>query len=133
GGLLLSAYTGVNAVYARALGAHRSASGSGSSTTTADAGAIGACSGALAYGVTMSSGLVGIAGPPGFTNISTMSDTAIKGDGEYLVQNGASYVDPQWTWFYTAETPGTWLATVLALHPAPHQSSRGCTRSLKKG
>src|SRR5207249_7760215 len=84
--------TGVNAVYARALGAHRSASGSGSSTTTADAGAIGACSGALAYGVTMSSGLVGIAGPPGFTNISTMSDTAIKGDGEYLVQNGASYV-----------------------------------------
>ena len=119
GGLLLSAYTGVNAVYARALGAHRSASGSGSSTTTADAGAIGACSGALAYGVTMSSGLVGIAGPPGFTNITTMSDTAIKGDGEYLVQNGASYVDPQWTWFYTAQTPGTWLATVLALNPAP--------------
>jgi hypothetical protein len=119
GGVMLSAYTGVNAVYARALGAHKSASGSGSSTTIADAGAIGACSGALAYGVSMSSGLVGVAGPPFFTNITTMSDTAIKGDGEYLVQGGVSSVHPQWTWSYTAQTPGTWLATVLALNPAP--------------
>ncbi len=118
GGVLLSAYTGVHAVYARALAAHRSAWGSGSSTDTTDGGAIGACSGALAYGVTVSSGLVGVVGPPQFTNISTMSDTAIKGDGEYRVQRGDTYVQPRWTWFYTAQTPGTWLSTALVLNPA---------------
>ena len=118
GGAMLSAYTGVHAVYARALGAHRSASGSGSSTTLTDGAAIGACSGALAYGVTMSSGLVSVEAPAGFTNVSTMSDAAIKGDGEYFVQGGGTNVRPQWTWFYTGETPGTWLSTALVLNPA---------------
>ncbi len=40
GGAMLSAYTGVHAVYTRALGAHRSLSGSGSSTVTTDPGAL---------------------------------------------------------------------------------------------
>jgi hypothetical protein len=66
----------------------------------------------------MSSGLVGIDGPAGFTNISTMSDAAIKGDGEYVVQGGATNVRPQWAWFYTGQTPGTWLTTALVLNPA---------------
>jgi len=126
GGVMLSAYTGVNAVYARALGAHKSASGSGSSTTIADPGAVGACTGALAYGVSMSSGLVTFAGPPGFTNVTTMSDAAIKGDGEYLVQGGGSNVRPQWTWDYTAQTPGTWLATALVLNPATNITLDQC-------
>src|SRR5229473_3197746 len=42
GGIMLSAYGGVTAVYAQALGGHRSASGSGSTATTADPGAIAA-------------------------------------------------------------------------------------------
>jgi hypothetical protein len=132
GGVMLSAYTGVHAVYARALGAHRSASGFGSSTATTDGAAIGACSGALAYGVTMSSGLVGVTGPPGFTNISTMSDTAIKGDGEYVVQGGATYVRPQWTWFYTGQTPGTWLTTALVLNPATSITLDQCIGTLNE-
>ena len=118
GGVMLSAYTGVHAVYTRALGAHRSASGFGSSTDSTDGGAIGACTGALAYGVSMSSGLVGVEGPARFTNITTMSDAAIKGDGEYRVQSGDTYVQPKWKWFYTAQTPGTWLTTALFLNPA---------------
>ncbi len=126
GGAMLSAYTGVHAVYTRALGAHRSLSGSGSSTVTTDPGAIGACSGALAYAVTMSSGLVQVEGPAGFTNVNTLSDGAIKGDGEYLVQNGGTLVQPQWTWFYTAQTPGTWLTTALVLNPATNITLDQC-------
>jgi hypothetical protein len=117
GGVLISAYGWVNAVYAQTLGAHQSASGSGSSTTTADPGSITANAGALAYGVTLSNGLVGLNGPAGFSNILTQSNTSFKGDGEYAVEANAGSVDPQWTWFFTA--PSTWLATVLALNPAP--------------
>ena len=130
GGVMLAAYTGVHAVYARALGAHRSASGSGSSTTIAKAGAIGACTGALAYGVSMSSVPVNLSGPPGFTNVSTLSDTAIKGDGEYRVQSVLTNVDPEWTWSYTAQTPGTWLASTLVLNPAASITLDQCIGTL---
>src|SRR2546427_1987497 len=54
GGVLLSAYTGVEPAFAQALGAHQSASGFGTSTTIADPGAIAIGAGALAYGVTTS-------------------------------------------------------------------------------
>jgi hypothetical protein len=121
GGVMLSAWTGVNGVTADALGAHQSASGAGVSTTVADPGAIPVNAGALAYGVTMAAGPAGINGPPGFTNIVTMSDPLMKSDGEYdaefTVQQTGGTVDPQWTWFFTA--PSTWLATVLALNAAP--------------
>jgi hypothetical protein len=117
-GVLISAYTGVHTVYARAVGVHKSASGSASEPTIADPGAVGACRGALAYGVSMSSALVSLSPPEGFTNISTMSDASIKGDGEYVVQGGGTNVRPQWTWSYSAQTPGTWLASALVLNPA---------------
>jgi hypothetical protein len=117
GGALLSSYSGVTPVYADALGAHRSSSGTGSTETTAHPGAITADAGAVVYGVTMSDGLVGITTPTNFTNISTMSDASIKGSGEFAVQGSAGSVDPQWTWFFNA--PRTWLASSLALRATP--------------
>src|SRR2546428_4142761 len=64
GGLIISAYTGVDPVSPRALGAVSHASGSGSATTTASPGSIPVGAGALAYGVTMSNGVVGLETPP---------------------------------------------------------------------
>ncbi len=117
GGVLLAAYSGVTPVYADALGNHVSASGTGSTETTAHPGAISVDAGALVYGVTMSDGLVGITTPANFTNIATLSDASIKGSGEYAVQASAGSVDPQWTWSFTA--PRTWLASSLALRATP--------------
>src|SRR2546422_302263 len=48
-----------------------------------------------------------------------MSNDAIKTDGDFAVQASAGSVDPQWTWFFDQGNPGTWLASVLALNPAP--------------
>jgi hypothetical protein len=116
GGVMLSAYRGVGAVTAQALGAHASASGSGSGPTTADPGAIPVGAGALAYGVTMSNGVVGVTPPATFTYLTNMSDSAIEADGEYAVPSTASSLDPQWTWNFSS--PSTWLATALTLNPA---------------
>ena len=121
GGIVMSAWTGVAGLNAQALGAHRSAAGTGVGPTIADPGAIPVNAGALAYAVTMSNGLVGITGPSGFTNLTTMSDPFMKSDAEYdaeyAVQGAAGTVDPQWTWFFSV--PSTWLASVLALNPTP--------------
>jgi len=117
GGILLSAWTGVAGVDAQALGAHSSGSGTGSSNTVADPGAIPVNAGALAYAVTMSDGRVGRDPPPGFVNIITQSDASMVTEGDYAVQTSAGTVDPQWTWFFNS--PSTWLATVLALNPPP--------------
>ena len=122
GGLLISAWTGVAGVKAQALGAHRSGSGSGMGTTVADPGAIPVDAGALAYGVSMTNGLVGFTGPDGWTPVMlAMSDPFMKEDAEYdaefTVQGTSGTVDPQWTWFFTL--PSTWLASVLALNPEP--------------
>jgi len=116
GGVMLSAYRGVSSVTAQALGAHRSASGTGSSSTIADPGAIPVAAGALAYGVTMSDGVVGIDQPASFTYLTNMSDAAIEADGVYAVPATAASLDPQWTWGFNS--PSTWLATVLTLNPA---------------
>jgi len=116
GGVLISAYSGVNAVSATALGAHQSASGSGAEPTVAAPGAIPVNADALTYAVTMSDGIVGTDPPAGFTNITTMSDNVMDSDGEYAVQGAAGSVDPQWTWYFTE--PHTWLASALSLNPA---------------
>jgi hypothetical protein len=117
GGVTLSAYTGINAVQAQAVGAHRSAVGASSSITTADPGAITAGAGALAYAVTMSnSGVATVTPPVGFTSLGTGSDARIGANSAYLIQGAASSVDPQWTWYFSS--PSTWLATVLALNPS---------------
>jgi len=122
GGIMLSAYAGVQTSYAQALGAHRSASGSSTSQTVADPGAIPVSAGALAYGVTLANGIVGVEPPPsaaGWHNITQMSGASMKTDGEYLVPPAASSADPQWTWFFDSpSSPRTWLATVLTLNPS---------------
>ena len=115
GGMLLSAYQGVNPVTAAALGAHHAASGAGSSMTVADPGAITIGGGALAYGLTMSDGVVGTDPPAGFTYLDEVDDGIVKADGEYQVVAGAGTVDPTWNWYYTSSH--SWLATVLALNP----------------
>ena len=117
GGVKISAWTGVEPDFGVALGAHRSAAGSGSSETIAAPGAIPINPGALAYAVTMTNGRVGFAAPEGFTSIGGPgSDAVIKEDGRYRVPDSAGTVDPRWTWLF--EAPSTWLATVLALNPA---------------
>jgi len=120
GGVLLSAWSGVSLVDAEALGTHLSASGSGTTPTIADPGAIPVNAGALAFGVTMSDRLAGLGTPPGFTTVNEAEDQQMKGDAEYVVQgNAAGVVEPQWTWFFDqASSAGTWLATALTLNPA---------------
>ena len=122
GGLIISAYTGVDPVSPRALGAVSHASGSGSATTTASPGSIPVGAGALAYGVTMSNGVVGLETPPApFQRIATPSNTVIKADGEFAVLTSGGTVNPQWVWHFeqSSNAPNTWLATALALNPPP--------------
>ncbi len=118
GGMILSAYRGVNSVSAWALGAHGAATGSGSTMTVADAGALTVGAGAVVYGVTMSGVVVGTDPPPGFTNITDVSDTSLKADGEYLVVPGGGPVDARWNWYFTSQH--AWLASALALNPPLH-------------
>jgi hypothetical protein len=121
GGVLISAWTGVNAVSADALGAHRSASGAGSTLTVADPGAIAIGAGALAYGITMSNALVSRQPPAGFATLAVQSDAQLVDDAEYALQASVGSVDPQWTWYFNSPgAPSTWLATALALNPPLH-------------
>ena len=118
GGLMISAWGGVDGVSAQAVGAHQSRSGSGSQPTVAAPGPIAVNAGALAYGVTMSGTLVGRDRPSGFANITSMSDGAgLIAEGDYAVPAAAGQVDPRWTWSFSSSSPGTWLATVIALNP----------------
>ena len=114
GGVMLSAYQGVTV----SLGAHRGATGSGSSVTTASVGALPVTPGALVYGVTMANRVVGVEPPASpFANVNNMSDpgSTLKIDGAYAAQTSAGTVDPQWQWFFNSES--AWLATVLTLNP----------------
>jgi hypothetical protein len=120
GGVTISAYTGVSTVSAQALGAHGSASGSGSSyPTVADPGALPVDADALAYGVTMSNGVVQRDSPVGFTAITVTADNTMVTEADYMVQASAGSVDPQWAWHFSS--PSTWLATGLVLSPAATQ------------
>jgi hypothetical protein len=117
GGMSMAAFTGVSTVSAQALGAHASASGSGSSyPTVAHPGTVAVAGDALAYGVTMSNGLVGRDPPVGFTSLGVGSDATMVTETDYRVQGSAGTVDPQWTWYFNS--PSTWLATALVLNPA---------------
>lgn len=113
GGVMLSSYQGVTVT----LGAHRAAGGTGSSVTTADAGAVAVNAGSLVYGITLGNQVVGVEPPAGFSNVNNISDATLKVDGEFASQSSGGTVTPQWTWFFNS--PSTWLATVLTLNPAP--------------
>ncbi|HEY6853346.1 MAG TPA: hypothetical protein VI139_03805, partial [Gemmatimonadales bacterium] len=116
GGMIISAYQGVGSI--AGVGAHHSGVGSGTTTTVADPGPIAIGVGSLAYGVTMSDGVVGTDPPVGFTNITDVGDTSIKADAQYAVFPGGGTADPTWNWYFTS--PHSWQATVLALNPPPH-------------
>lgn len=117
GGVMLSSYHGVTVT----VGPSHSASGSGSpsSATTADPGAIPMSAGALVYGVTLANEVAGVEPPSQpFTNVNNMSDPAstFKIDAEWASFGSAGTVDPQWQWFFNSTS--SWLATVVALNPA---------------
>ena len=118
--MLVSAYTGVNSVCAQVLGAHRSASGSGSTTpTTAHPGSIAVEPGQFVYAVSMTSeGLAGRLPPDGFTYMTGVGNESpgMQFDVEYQVPNGAGSVDPAWGWSFNSQH--TWLATIITLNPA---------------
>jgi len=130
----ISAWTGVAGTMSQALGEHRTASGTASpliSPTIADPGAISLNPGALAYGVSLVSPPAGLVGPSGWTVIATGGDMLMKNDDEYdarftLSPTGGT-TDPQWSWFFTG--PGVWLASVLALNPAPTTGNLTVTTS----
>src|SRR6266550_1583560 len=121
GGILMSAFGGVQGVYAQALRAHQSRSGTGSaSPTLADAGAVPNDAGALAYGVTMANRLAGVENISGFSNVWSMGDNSLAAKGDYAIPASAGSVDPRWNWYFN-DSPGTWLATVLTLNPGASQ------------
>jgi len=129
GGVLLSAWSGVQGISTR----HSSASGSGSAPTVAAPGAITLGAGDIAYAVTMSNAVVGRNGSPqGFTNLAVQSDPYIADQADYLASASGGSADPRWTWNFTQQS--TWLATVLALTmtaapPPPPGSSGNLTAS----
>jgi len=120
GGAMLTAWTGVNAVAAQGLGAHRAATGAGAGITTAGPGSIALGPGALAYAVTMANSVVGREPPADFTQVTAVSDTAIALEADFAVQAAGGSVDPQWTWYFPDSPPSNWLTTVLALNPPLH-------------
>jgi len=121
GGVSLSAWTGVNAVAAQAIGAHRAASGTGSGTMPlAGPGSISIGAGALAYAVTMSGTQAGRDPPTGFTRLFAGADGVIVGEDDYAVRSAIGTVDPQWFWGFPDSPPSTWLATVIAINPPLH-------------
>src|SRR2546425_2902566 len=120
GGLTMAAFTGVGSVTTQALGAHRSASGAGSSyPTIADPGAIAIDAGALAYGVPMSNNGQSAETPAGFTTIGVLTSPYMWVEADYAVQASAGSVDPQWNWHF--DSPGNWPASAVALRPAATQ------------
>src|SRR6266699_6623682 len=128
GGIMMSAYSGVEDVYAQALGAHPSASGAGAAPTAAHPGTVTTTTaGALVYGVSMSRPPVGVDPPPGFTHIDpfdNIGDATLKADARYAVEANPTSVDPTWTWYYDQTNAGTWLATGLVLKAATNSANQ---------
>ncbi len=129
GGIWMSAWRGVEDVYAQALGAHVSGSGAGSAPTAAHPGTVTTTTaGALVYGVSMSRPPVGVDPPPGFTHIDpfdNIGDATLKADARYAVEANPTAVDPTWTWYYDQTHAGTWLATGLVLKAATSTATTG--------
>jgi hypothetical protein len=120
GGLSIAAFTGVSSVTAQALGAHQSATGSGSSyPTVADAGTLAIDAGALVYAVTMSPTGRGAEVPAGFASLGTMTSPNMWIEPDYGFATSAGSIDPRWNWSFTA--PGTWSASALVLRSAATQ------------
>jgi len=118
GGVKMTAWTGVEDVYANALGSFGSDSVSASTPTPVAPGPITIRAGSVAYGVSLSNGGVNIASrPAGWNNVGggIGSDGRLQDDGDYLPPSGGGTIDPQWTWDFQHQS--TALATVLELQP----------------
>ena len=128
GGVIVSAFTGVQADPLQAVGATNSNSGVG--TTDAAPGPITAAPGALVYGVTVADAFVGLGQPPApFAPVVQASDDSLpmKADAEAAVLAGGGAVEPHWNWGFAPGSQKTWLATAIELKPAsgsPPASSR---------
>jgi hypothetical protein len=122
GGLLISAWSGVDAVTTGAVASHSSGFGSDATPTTADAGTVPIGAGSLAYAVTLSNAMVGADPPGGFTMLAVQSngDFSMVDESNYLLSSNIGTVNPQWFWYFNQ--PSTWLASVLTLNPPPHLS-----------
>ena len=120
GGLLLTAYKGVDGVSTQPVEASRSGFGTAATNVFVGPGAIAVGAGAVAYGVTMSNGLVGRDPPAGYTRTpdGVMGDAVMIAEGDYMVSAALGTTNPQWMWAFSA--PSTWLASVVSLNPAPH-------------
>jgi len=123
GGVMLSAYSGVQPTYAQAVAAHHARSGAASSTTIADPDSIAVVPGGLAYGVTVANASVTVDRPTAFNQVAHVSDPSMIADGVYTVPTSAQTVDPRWTWHFT--TQSTWLASDLALNPSAGATGPG--------
>ena len=104
-GMIISAYQGVDPNAATALGAHRTASGSASTTSPEGPGPIPVGGGALAYAATVSAP-IGTDPPAGFTDLTEVDDNVDKADAEYEVFPGGGTADPTWTWYFTSPARG---------------------------
>src|ERR1044072_4259518 len=112
-GELIAAYRGVSPVVAQAIGAHHAATGTGTTTTIADPGAISVNAGAVTYTFTTSTGAPDLTNPANFGWITAAWDSTNKIAAAYALPP-AGVVDPQWTW--SVQSPNSWAAHVLALN-----------------
>jgi hypothetical protein len=120
GGLLLTAYKGVDAVSSQPVEASRSGSGTAATNVFVGPGAVAIGTGALAYGVTMSNPAANRDQPTGYarTTDGVMVDAVMAAEGNYMVSSTSGSTNPQWMWAFSA--PSTWLASAVTLNPAPH-------------
>jgi len=126
GGMIISAYQGVDPNSATALGAHRAASGTASTTSPEGPGAISVGAGGLAYAVTVSAP-IGTDPPAGFTDITEDDDNVDKADAEYEVLPSGGTANPTWNWYFTSSQ--AWVAEVLALNPSSGSTNQPPTSS----
>ena len=122
GGILISAWSGVDAVTGHPVASQTSTSGSDSIGTLVGTGTVSIGAGALAYAVTLSNALVGADPPAGFSMLAVQSNSGFSmvDESNFLISPSINTVRPQWFWYFNQ--PSTWLASVMTLNPAPHLS-----------
>lgn len=124
GGVYLTTYTGIEDVSAQAIGAHGSASASGTGSHVADAGPISVNNGAVVYTVSLmpTNGFGGRALPDSFGYIMGLTDDSLVNDAGYRVMGSAGSIHAQWS--YTFNSPSSGLASVISLNRAANPSNQ---------
>jgi len=128
GGVKMTAWTGVEDVFANALGSFHSASVSASTPTPVAPGPMTIGPGSMAYGVTLSNGGVNMGSrPAGWTIVGggIGSDGQLQDDGDYYRSPGGETINPEWTWDF--QHASTAVLTVLELKPGTGSSTGNLT------